>query len=62
TYGNQPIFNTSYGFNGTISYLLTSLTSSIMTVSSAFPNTYIPFSDVGVSRNGYTFNSGIVVT
>ncbi|CAF3869414.1 unnamed protein product [Adineta steineri] len=62
TYGNQPIFNTSYGFNGTISYLLTSLTSSIMTVSSPFPNTYIPFSDVGVSRNGYTFNSGIVVT
>jgi hypothetical protein len=62
TYGNRPIFNTSYGFNGTILYQLTSQTSSIMTVSSPFPNTYIPFSDVPVSRNGYIFSSGIVVT
>ncbi|UJR08758.1 hypothetical protein I4U23_013015 [Adineta vaga] len=62
TYGNRPIFNTAYGFNGTISYLLTSTTSSIMTVSSPFPNTYIPFSDVPVLRNGNLFSSGIVVT
>ncbi|CAF2958903.1 unnamed protein product [Rotaria sp. Silwood2] len=61
-YRNIPIFNTSYGFNGSIFYQITSLTSSIMTVSSPFPNTYIPFSDVSVSRNGNTFSSGIVVT
>ncbi|CAF1461191.1 unnamed protein product, partial [Rotaria sordida] len=61
-YRNQPIFNLSYGFNGTIIYQLTSQTSSIMTVSSPFPNTYIPFSDVPVTRNGNIFSSGIVVT
>jgi hypothetical protein len=61
-YRNTPIFNTSYGFNGTIIYQLTSQTSSIMTVSSPFPNTYIPFSDVPVSRNGYVFSTGIQVT
>ncbi|CAF3932970.1 unnamed protein product, partial [Rotaria sp. Silwood1] len=61
-YRNQPIFNLSYGFNGTIIYQLTSQTSSIMTVRSPFPNTYIPFSDVPVSRNGNIFSSGIVVT
>ena len=62
TFGNRPIFNNSFGFNGTIIYELTSQTSSIMTVSSPFPNTYIPFSDVQISRNGNTFSSGIVVT
>jgi hypothetical protein len=60
-YGSQPIFNTSYGFNGTILYQLTSQTSSIMTVSSPFPNTMIPFSDVPVLKNGNIFSSGIVV-
>jgi hypothetical protein len=63
TYGNRPIFNDSYGFNGTILYQLTSQISSIfMTVSSPFPNTNIPFSDVLVLRNGNKFSSGIVVT
>jgi hypothetical protein len=62
TNGSTPVFNNSYGFNGTILYQLTSQTSSIMTVSSPFPNTYIPFSDVPVSRFGYIFSSGIVVT
>ena len=62
TYGNRPIFNDALGFNGTIIYQLTSQTSSIMTVSSPFPNTYTPFSDVSVSRNGNIFSSGIVVT
>ena len=62
TYVNRPIFNTSYGFNGTILYTLTSQTSSIMTVGSPFPNTYIPFSDVSVSRVGNVFSSGIIVT
>ncbi|CAF1053785.1 unnamed protein product [Adineta ricciae] len=62
TYGDRPIFNPSYGFNGTISYILTSTISSIMTVSSPFPNTYIPFSDVFVSKSGNVSSSGIVVT
>jgi len=61
-YGNTPVFNNSYGFNGTISYQLTSLTSSIMTVTSPFPYTMIPFSDEPVTRNGNVFSSGIVVT
>jgi hypothetical protein len=61
-FGNRPIFNESVNFNGTIIYQLTSQTSSIMTVSSPFPNTYIPFNDVSVSRNGNIFSSGIVVT
>ena len=61
-YRNRPIFNDSVGFNGTISYTLTAQTSSIMTVSSPFSNTMIPFSDLPVSRNGNTFSSGIVVT
>ncbi|CAF3632426.1 unnamed protein product [Rotaria socialis] len=59
---NAPVSNSTYGFNGTIFYQLTSQTSSIMTVSSPFPNTNIPFSDLPVGRNGFTFNSGIVVT
>ncbi len=62
TNGTQPISNIAYGFNGTILYQLTSQTSSIMTVSSPFPNTYIPFSDVSVSKNGNIFSSGIIVT
>lgn len=62
TYVDQPIFNNSYGFNGTILYQLTSLASSILTVSSPFPNTYIPFGDVPVTKNGNVFSSGIVVT
>jgi hypothetical protein len=62
TYGDQPIFNNSYGFNGTILYQLTSQTSSIMTVTSPFPNTMIPFSDLPVTKNGNIFSSGIVVT
>ncbi len=61
-YGNRPIFNNSYGFNGTISYLLTSLTPSVMTVNSPFPNTSIPFSGVSLSSNGNIFSNGIVVT
>jgi hypothetical protein len=61
-YGSQPVFNNSFGFNGTILYTLTSQTSSIMTVSSPFPNTYPQFSDAPVSRNGNIFSSGIVVT
>ena len=61
-YGNRPIFNDTYGFNGTISYILASTTSSILTVSSPFPNTYIPFSDVPITRIGNVVSSGIVVT
>jgi hypothetical protein len=62
TFRNQPIFNESYGFNGTILYTLTSQTSSIMTVNSPFPNTYVQFTDVPASRIGNIFSSGIVVT
>jgi hypothetical protein len=62
TYGNRPIFNDSYGFNGTIFYQLTSQTSSIMAVSSPFPNTYVRFINVPVSQNGNIFRSGITVT
>lgn len=62
TYGNRPIFNNNYGFNGTIIYQLTSQTSSIMTINSPFPNMFPPFSDVPVVRNGNLFSSGIVVT
>lgn len=62
TFPNTPIFNTSYGFNGTIFYQLTSPTTSMMTVRSPFPNTIIPFSDLSVSRNGNIVSSGIVVT
>lgn len=61
TYRNRPIFNDSFDFNGTIIYTLTSQTSSIMTVSSPFPNTIIPFNDLPVSRVGNVFSSGIVV-
>jgi hypothetical protein len=61
-YGSQPIFNNSYGFNGTILYQLTSQASSIMTVTSPFPYTNIPFTDQPVSKNGNIFSSGIVVT
>lgn len=62
TYPNRLIFNDSYGFNGTIAYQIASQTSSIMTVSSPFPNTFIPFSDFAVSRNGNISSSGIIVT
>jgi hypothetical protein len=62
TFGSTPIFNNSYGFNGTILYQLTSQTSSILTVTSPFPYTMIPFSDVPVTKNGNIFSSGIVVT
>lgn len=62
TYRNRPIFNDSFGFNGTILYIITSGPSSIMTVSSPFPNTMIPFSDLPVTRIGNVSSSGIVVT
>ena len=62
TYPNQLIFNNSYNFNGTISYQIASQTSSIMTVSSPFPNTRIPFIDAPVTRNGNISSSGIIVT
>jgi hypothetical protein len=59
---NRPVFNDSIGFDGRIIYQLMSQTSSIMTVSSPFPNMLIPFSDVPVTREGNVFTSGIVVT
>jgi hypothetical protein len=63
TYGNRPIFNNSYNFNGSIIYQLTSQTSSsFMSVSSSSPNTDIPFRGVSISRNGNIFSNGIVVT
>jgi hypothetical protein len=61
-HGNRPIFNDSAGFNCTILYQLTSQTSSIVTVSSPLPITYIVFSDVPVTRNGNIFSSDIVLT
>lgn len=60
---NRPIFNDSFGFNGTILYTITSETSSsILTVNSPFPDTMIPFSDLPSTRIGNVFASGIIVT
>ena len=52
----------SAGFNGTILSQLSSQTSFILTVNRPFVNTYIPFSDLPMSRNGHIFSSAIVVT
>jgi hypothetical protein len=59
---DEPIFDNSTGFNGSIYYSLTSQTS-IMTVCSAFlDNKTIPFRDVPVIKEGERFQSGITVT
>ncbi len=61
-YSTLPIFNNSFGFNGSIIYQITSDKSSIMTVSSPFPNINIPFSDAKLQRNGNLFIGGIDIT
>jgi hypothetical protein len=60
-YGNRPIFNDTYGFNGSIIYQLTSQTAAtLMSVNSPFPNTDIPFNAASISNNGNIYTSGIV--